>query len=50
MKRYKYLQLHMSDITEDIQKHYNLHEKATTNGYIHVEMQKDMYGLLQAGD
>ncbi len=34
---------------EDVIEHYNLRDKATPNGYIYCEIQKEMYGLPQAG-
>jgi hypothetical protein len=49
MARYKYMQLHIADMPEDIIEHYNLRDKATPEGYIYYEIQKGMYGLPQAG-
>jgi hypothetical protein len=49
MARYKYMQLRIADMREDVIKHYNLREKATPNGYIYCEIQKGIYGLSQAG-
>ena len=49
MRKYEHLQMHMSDIPDDVQKQYKPNDKDTTNRYVHVEIQKGMYGLLQAG-
>jgi hypothetical protein len=49
MARYKYMQLCIADMPEDIIKHHNLRDKAIPNGYIYCEIQKGMYGLPQAG-
>jgi hypothetical protein len=34
---------------DDVIKHYNLRDKATSDGYIYCKIQKGMYGLPQAG-
>jgi hypothetical protein len=49
MARYKYMQLRIADMPEDVIKHYNLRDRATPDGYGHCEIQKGMYGLPQAG-
>ena len=49
MVRYKYVQIKLEDIPEEIIREYNLHEKVTKNRYVYVEIQKGMYGLPQAG-
>ncbi len=49
MARYKYMRLRIADMPEDVIKHYNLHDKATPDGYVYCEIQKGMYGLPQAG-
>jgi hypothetical protein len=49
MTRYKYMQLRIADMLEDVIEHYNLRDKATPNGYIYCEAQRGMYGLPQAG-
>ena len=49
MARHEYLWLCMGDIPDNVQKRYNLHDKAFTNGYVHVKTQKGMFGLPQAG-
>ena len=48
MTRYKYLQLHMSDILDDVTQHYQLQQTATNDDYIHAEIKKVTYSLLQA--
>ncbi len=48
MARYKYMQLRIADMLEDVIEHYNLRDKATPDGYIYSEIQKGMYGLPQA--
>ena len=47
MIRYKYHWLYMSNTSDDVIQHYQLQQKATDNRYIHVEIRKGMYGLLQ---
>ena len=49
MVRYKYVQIKLEDIPEEIICKNNLHEKVTKDGYVYVEIQKGMYGLPQAG-
>jgi len=49
MARYKYMQLRIANMPDDIIEHYNLRNKATPDGYIYCEIQKGMYGLPQAG-
>ena len=49
MTRYKYMHLRITNMPDDIIEHYNLHDKATPNGYVYCEIQKGMYGLPQAG-
>ena len=39
----------MSDIPEDVQHHYELQKKVTSEGWVYVEIRKGMYGLPQAG-
>ena len=48
MTQYNYLQLHISDILENVIQHYELQQKAT-DGYIFVEIRRKMYGLAWAG-
>ena len=40
MVRYKYVQIKLEDIPEEIIHEYNLHEKVTEEGYVYVEIQK----------
>jgi hypothetical protein len=49
MARYEYIQLCIADMPDNVIEHYNLRDKANPNGYIYCEIQKGMYGLLQAG-
>ena len=49
LKRFEYIKLRMSDVPKEIQKEYNLQEKATADGHIYVEVRRGMYGLPQAG-
>jgi hypothetical protein len=49
MARYKYMQLRIADMPDDVIEHYNLRDKATPGGYIYCETQKGMYGLPQVG-
>jgi hypothetical protein len=49
MARYEYMRIKLTDIPEEIIIEYNLHEKATNDGYVYIEIQKGMYGLPQAG-
>ena len=43
------MRLHIANMPEDVMEHYNLHDKATPNGYVYCEIQKGMYGPPQAG-
>ena len=49
MARYKYMCLRLADMSDDVVKHYKLHELATTDGAIYCEIRKGMYGLPQVG-
>jgi hypothetical protein len=49
MKRFKYMQLKLNDIPEEIINEYKLHEITAEEGYVYCEIQKGMYGLPQAG-
>jgi hypothetical protein len=49
MARYKYMQLRLADMPEDVIEHYQLANKATPEGYVYCKIQKGMYGLPQAG-
>ena len=47
--RYEYLWLKMSDLPEDIIKHYHLTDNAVADGHVYSEICKEMYGLSQVG-
>ncbi|KAL7476408.1 hypothetical protein ACHAW6_002274 [Cyclotella cf. meneghiniana] len=49
LKRYEYLKLKLSDLPEDVIKHYHLRCKVTPEGLVNIEVRKGMYGLPQAG-
>ena len=49
MKRFEYMRLKITDIPEEIIREYGLQALATSDGYVHCEIQKGMYGLPQAG-
>ena len=49
LARYKYLRLKLTNLPEDVIKKYGLQKKATSDGFVHVEIRKGMYGLPQAG-
>ncbi len=49
MVRYEYVWIKNDDIPDEIIVEYNLGYKVSNDGHIHVEIQKGMYGLPQAG-
>jgi hypothetical protein len=49
MVTYKYIQIKIDDIPNEIIVEYNLCDKVSNDGHIYVEIQKGMYGLPQAG-
>jgi hypothetical protein len=49
MAWYKYMQLQIANIPDNVIKHYNLTNLTTPNGYVYSKIQKGMYGLPQAG-
>ena len=49
MARPEFMRLKLSDMPNDIIEHYALHTIATEDRYIYVRIQKEMYGLPQAG-
>ncbi len=49
MARYKYMQLQIADMPDNVIKHYQLTYLATLDRYINCEIQKGMCGLPQAG-
>ena len=48
MIQYEYMKLKLSNLPEEIIQEYKLHDIATSNGAVYVEVQKGMYGLPQA--
>ncbi len=49
LARPEYIWIKISDIPEEIINEYNLHKKVTDSGHVHIEANKGMYGLPQAG-
>ncbi len=49
MNKFEYMRLKITNISEEIIREYGLQALATSDGYVHCEMQKGMYGLPQAG-
>ena len=49
MTRFEYMRLKLSDLPDDVVRHYKLAEKVTKDGYVYVEIRRGMYGLPQAG-
>ena len=49
MLRYECMKLKLANLPEEIIQEYKLHDIATSNGSVHVEVRKGMYGLPQAG-
>jgi hypothetical protein len=43
------MRLKLGDMPDNIIEHYQLHHKATSDGYVYVCIQKGMHGLPQAG-
>ena len=41
------MRLKLADLPDDVIAHYNLREKATPDGYVHIEIRRGMYGLPQ---
>ena len=48
LKRYEYVRLKLNNIPDEIIEEYKLHEKATPDGFVYLEVQKAMYWLPQA--
>jgi hypothetical protein len=48
MRRPEYMHLKLTDISDEVIKHYNLREIATPDGYIYWEVTKGMYSLPQS--
>ncbi len=49
MARYKYMQLKILDMPDNVIEHYKLCDIVTPDGHIYCEIQMGMYGLPQAG-
>jgi hypothetical protein len=49
LARPEYIKIKISDIPEEIINKYNLRNKVTESGHVHIEANKGMYGLPQAG-
>jgi hypothetical protein len=45
MMRYEYMRLKLSDIPDDVIKHYNLQTIATADGFVYCKIWKGMYCL-----
>jgi hypothetical protein len=45
----EYMHMKIKDLSEDFIIMYNLANKATSNGFVYIKIQKEMYGLPQAG-
>ena len=48
LKRPEFIHMKLSDIPIEIIEEYNLHEKATPDGFIYIVANKGMCGLPQA--
>ena len=49
LKRPEYIHIKLADIPQEVIDEYNLQDKATPDGSIHIVVNKGMYGLPQAG-
>ena len=49
MTRFEYMRLKLSNLPDDVVRHYKLADKVTRDGYVCVEIWRSMYGLPQAG-
>ena len=49
LKRKEYVHLKLSEMPEDVVKHYNLKTKAIKDGCIFISIKSGMYGLPQSG-
>ena len=49
LKRPEYIRIKLADIPQEVIDEYNLQDKATPDGSIHIVANKGMYGLPQAG-
>ena len=49
LTRAEYIKLKLEDIPDEVINEYKLQDKVDSNGYVHIEATKGMYGLPQAG-
>ena len=49
MAQSEYLRLKLSDLPESVVQNYNMAEKATRDGFLYMEIKREMYGLPQSG-
>ena len=49
LKQFQYMKIHRTDIPSEVWDEYNMEQHVDTNGFIHFEIQKGMYGLKEAG-
>ena len=49
MTRFEYMRLKLSNLPDDVVRHYKITDKVTKDGYVYVEIRRGMYGLPQAG-
>ena len=49
MERFEYARIKLSDIPDDVIKHYKLKEIVEPDGYVYARIERGMYGLPQAG-
>ena len=49
MERSEYMRLKLSNLHWSVVQKYNLKAKATRGGYVHMEIQRGVYGLPQVG-
>jgi len=49
MARPEFMRLKINDMPENVIEQYKLRERATHNGYVYVQINKEMYGLPHAG-
>ena len=45
MPRYEYMQLKLSNLPDDVIRHYKLANIATKDGHIYTEIRRGMYGI-----
>ena len=43
------MRLKLSNLPDNVVRHYKLDDKVTKDGYVYVEIRRGMYGLPQAG-